>query len=123
MEAVQALLDAGADVEADAHEYPYAGVTALMEAAAHGSTDVMKLLLAKGANIEAADAQKWTALLWAADKGQADAAQLLITGGANVNAKGDRGLNALSLAQMEGYPTVAKLLEDHGAKRASAGLR
>ena len=77
-------------------------------------TDVMKALLAKGANMEATHAQKWTALLWAGDKDLAEAAQLLTAAGANVNAKGKGDLTALSLAQMEGHPTVAKLLQDHG---------
>jgi ankyrin repeat protein len=113
---VQALLDAGANVEAAASQYPNAGATALMEAAAHNQTGAMKLLLTKGANIEATDDQKWTALMWAADEGQSDAALLLITGGANINAKGDKNFTPLSLAQTENHLDVAKLLQDHGAK-------
>jgi len=55
----------------------------------------VKLLLEKGANIDAKTNQGFTALMVASYKGQAEAVKLLLDKGANLEAKGYNGWTAL----------------------------
>jgi ankyrin repeat protein len=74
------------------------GVTPLMYAAALGSIDTMRLLLDRGADVNARSAAGATALMWAA----ADPAKvrLLVERGADVKAAAESGRTALMLAAM-----------------------
>jgi ankyrin repeat protein len=74
------------------------GATPLMHAAAIGSLETMKLLIDKGADVNARAAGGATALMWAA----ADLAKirLLLDRGADVNAVSESGRTALLLAAM-----------------------
>ena len=87
------------------------GVTPLMHAAALGSLDTMRLLLDKGADVNAKSAAGATALMWAA----ADPAKvkLLVERGADVKAVSESGRTALLLAAMSdrSAETVRLLLE------------
>ena len=87
------------------------GVTPLMHAAALGSIDTMRLLLDKGADVNAKSAAGATALMWAA----ADPAKvkLLVERGADVKAVSESGRTALLLAAMsdQSAETVRLLLE------------
>ena len=87
------------------------GVTPLMHAAALGSLDTMRLLLDKGADLNAKSAAGATALMWAA----ADPAKvkLLVERGADVKAVSESGRTALLLAAMsdQSADTVRLLLE------------
>jgi ankyrin repeat protein len=87
------------------------GVTPLMYAAALGSLDTMRLLLDKGADVNAKSAAGATALMWAA----ADPAKvrLLVERGADVKAVSESGRTALLLAAMsdQSAETVRLLLE------------
>ena len=87
------------------------GVTPLMHAAALGSLDTMRLLLDKGADVNAKSAAGATALMWAA----ADPAKvrLLVERGADVKAVSESGRTALLLAAMsdQSAETVRLLLE------------
>jgi ankyrin repeat protein len=56
-----------------------------MEAAGNGHTEVVKQLLAKGADVNAKSSYGYTALLYAADKGHTECVGLLLDGGANIN--------------------------------------
>ena len=60
--AVAALLQGGADVNMKDRR---GGATPLMNAAAFGSIDTMRLLLEKGAEVNARSAGNATALMWA----------------------------------------------------------
>ena len=52
-------------------------LTALMYAAGGGNLEVVKLLLQKGANVDAKTRSGWTALTWAAWSGSSDVVKLL----------------------------------------------
>jgi len=89
--------------------------------------EAAKLLLEKGAEIEAkaADEYKGTPLHWAAFVGRLDAVKFLIDAGANVNAKDQKGNTPLDAAINETIPSkdrpaVVKLLRDKGAKAVEA---
>src|SRR5690242_11484072 len=65
------------------------GATLLMHAAAFGSAEVMELLMASGADVNAHNDFDATALLWAAH--DSEKARLLIGHGADVNARSKQG--------------------------------
>ena len=103
------LLDFGADVNAK-NGY---GTTPLHWAARKGHTDVAKLLIEHGADVNAKeDYRGETPLHWAKD---ANIAQVLIEHGADVKAKSRWDTTPLHEASSMGHTDVAKLLIDHGA--------
>ena len=68
MAAIEALLKAGASVEAANKlrvDEAVAGMTALMHAAKCGHAAAVEALLKAGASVEAANKDGWTALRWA----------------------------------------------------------
>jgi ankyrin repeat protein len=82
---MQALVRAGGDIESANSE----GETLLMAVARTGRTDTARLLLDKGANVNAKE--NWggqTALMWAAAQQQPAMIRLLLKHGADVNARG-----------------------------------
>ncbi len=78
---VSQLLSAGADPNASMPE----SETALLTAARTGKAEVVKALLARGANVNARDSYRGeTALMWAAGKNNVDAIRMLIEFGADL---------------------------------------
>jgi uncharacterized protein len=99
--AVKAALDRGAPVD----EPDVSGMTALMHAVMHRHTEVVELLLGRGANIEARDRLAGgTPLLVAAASADAKMVQLLLAHGANPNAR-DRevGYTPLIIAALSSH--------------------
>ncbi len=103
------------------------GVTALINACNMGSIDIVKTLLANGADPNKKDWEGWRPLMAAASGvSHADGrdkeplcleiVQLLIDNGADVNARGKRGQTALKYAKSALHENVAELLIQHGAK-------
>jgi cytohesin len=74
------------------------GGTPLMYAASTGNTDVVKLLIDKGADINARNNGDWTALMLAAQTGALDTVRLLLEKGADANAANEDGYTALMCA-------------------------
>jgi hypothetical protein len=92
-ETVQALLDAGAAVDArDSHSR-----TPLMWAAQAGHSDVVSRLLNGDADIDAATTSGWTALHYAVSKNHLVVCRLLIKEGADVLAQNSQGKIAFEL--------------------------
>ena len=92
----------------------YYGMTPLQWAARQGHADVVRLLLEKGANVNAQRLQGHgeTPLYQAASNGHADVVGLLLQKGANVNALGSAPLYG---AASNGHADVARLLLQKGA--------
>ncbi|MET1083457.1 MAG: ankyrin repeat domain-containing protein [Burkholderiales bacterium] len=123
--ALRVLLDHGADPNAVDRD----GGTALMEAARRAKPEAIKLLLAKGANVNAARTDRWTrgrTSLYVAAGGSADqgatieAAKLLLDEGADVNARsGDvnnsEGWTPLLAALRNERWKIARFLIERGA--------
>lgn len=136
-EAAEALLDQDADYNLEDDD----GLTALMFAADKGHTDIVKLLLDKGAEqrgmalIFAAieghtaivkllleykvdpnfqDPLRVTALMVAAGEGDTDTVKLLLDKGANQDLTDDAGRTAFDWAIESGHAETAELLFEHG---------
>ena len=116
-EQIEAILDAGADVNAPAAHY--CGRTALQMAADWGQTDAVILLLSKGADVNAPAAyhRGMTALQGAATDGSPKMAFVLLEAGAEINAAPavEHGMMALEAAAAHGRLDIISLLlkNDH----------
>jgi len=130
--AVKALIDHGATVTA---QEDLLGENALMWAAAENHGEVIRLLIARGADPNARSKSltfpkdgfglegvmtylpkgAWTPLMYAARDGGADAARALIDTGADVNATDPEGTTALIRAIQNSHYDTAAVLLDRGA--------
>ena len=102
-----------------------AGVTPLMRSACHGAAETTRLLLERGANLEAKDAEGRGALHHAAMMGAVpnDSLPPLLEGGLSVEAQDGKGSTPLLLSIAHGHVGFAELLlETHGAT-ASGGAQ
>jgi ankyrin repeat protein len=141
LEFIKLLLDKGANVNARVRESTEIrtvftnqwldenGATAFLRASQSGDVDLMKLLLARGADPKIATVLGVTALHVAAGIGWVEgityewspqatfeAVKLLIDLGLDVNTQADTGRTALHGAAHKGRTDVIQLLADHGAK-------
>lgn len=93
------------------------GATALHWAAANGDAEMVKALLAAGANVNAATRDgAITPLMMACQSGDADVVEALLSGGASANTAKANGTTALMMAAASGSPFAVKALLDHGAE-------
>ncbi|XP_034365259.1 ankyrin repeat domain-containing protein 17 isoform X7 [Arvicanthis niloticus] len=107
-EVVSLLLDRKANVEHRAKT----GLTPLMEAASGGYAEVGRVLLDKGADVNAppVPSSRDTALTIAADKGHYKFCELLIGKGAHIDVRNKKGNTPLWLAANGGHLDVVQLL-------------
>jgi len=89
----------------------------LFIAAGEGRSDVVRYLLAEGADVNAREQLGDTALTEAAYYGHVALVKELLAHGADVNALGNDG-TALDIAVNRNNSVVADLLKHHGARRA-----
>jgi ankyrin repeat protein len=89
------------------------GETALIIASTEGHTEIVRLLIEKGADIKAIDTFDRTALIMAAASGWTEIVKILLENGADINAKDDTGDTALMWAVNQ--PETIKLLLENGA--------
>lgn len=130
---VKRLLAYGADVDArttwtdpyahNADDRPFGecppdhGFTPLHFAAGSGYTEVMKLLLAKKAKVDARSFHGYTPLHWAAESGRTEVAEFLLSHRAEIKARDKDGATPLHMA-VSAYHNkdIVQLLLIHGAK-------
>jgi ankyrin repeat protein len=160
---VRLLLEKGADVNANGERGVHAQVarllvktsdanggwhgTALQRASANGHGRVVRLLLDRGADVDAdgvastllqrdsggqvyqvlfdTSDEEWggTALQRASEEGRAQVVQLLLEKGADVNAGGEQSSTALQRASAQGHGRVVRLLLEKGADVNAKGKR
>jgi ankyrin repeat protein len=127
---VRLLLDANADIDTPD---TFIGLTPLMNAAGNRNLDAVKLILAKGARVNAVSKTEglpkiqtgtvefggWTPLLMAAAFGPPDAVKVLLDARAQIDAQDYRGFTPLMLAVgTDRYdPRIVDMLVAHGADR------
>ena len=101
-------------MEAKGGEY---GWTCLMTAAANGHLAICRLLLDKGAQLEAKNSYGFTPLHSAAARGHVKIVRLLCNRGADVEARGKNGSRPLHSAAWKGHISVVKeLIEERNAE-------
>jgi uncharacterized protein len=108
-EAVQVLVNSGADVNIPSRESMK--VTPLASAAAANQTEIARLLIAHRANVNARAASGHVPLHEASANGNVELVKLLIEKGADVNAKTDDGKTPLDFAREHKRPEVIAFLE------------
>jgi len=94
----------------------YNGKTPLHESILSSKPNCAKLLIEKGAEVNAKDTDGWTPLICASRDGHIEVAKLLIEKEAEVNAKDTDGWTPLILALRFGHFEVAKLLIENRAE-------
>jgi uncharacterized protein len=120
---VQALLNDHPELAFSRAEY---GETPLHRAAFYRHKDVVEVLLANGADVNAKDSGGLTPLhevvadgirpwLGAEDQGPKDVMEVLLANGADVNAKDSSGLTPLHMAVQDGRKDLVELLLAHNA--------
>ncbi len=110
---VRALLLKKADVNTAQGD----GATALHWAASNEDLEMVKLLLASGANVNAATRDNAiTPLFMACTSGNAAVVEALLTAGASANSAKTNGTTALMIAAASGSPAAVKALLDHSAE-------
>ncbi|KXZ43634.1 hypothetical protein GPECTOR_84g310 [Gonium pectorale] len=116
LEAVAALLQAGADKDA-ADE---TSATPLHIAAENGHVEVVAALLQAGANKEAAAETGATALYIAAENGHEEVVRVLLQAGANKDAADETGATPLHIAAQNGHVEAIAALLQAGANKDAA---
>ncbi|XP_036606604.1 ankyrin repeat and SOCS box protein 3 isoform X5 [Trichosurus vulpecula] len=109
---VKLLLRHGADVNGS---HSMCGWNALHQAAFQEYTELIKLLLKKGANKECQDDFGITPLFVAAQYGKLESLNVLVSSGANVNCQAMDKATPLFIAAQEGHTNCVELLLSKGA--------
>ncbi|XP_023350735.1 ankyrin repeat and SOCS box protein 3 isoform X4 [Sarcophilus harrisii] len=112
VDVVKLLLRHGADVNGS---HSMCGWNALHQAAFQEYTQLIKLLLKKGANKECQDDFGITPLFVAAQYGKMESLNVLISSGANVNCQAMDKATPLFIAAQEGHKNCVELLLSKGA--------
>lgn len=109
VEIVAALLDLGAEMSVSSGRRRG---SPLSSAAMHGFTDVAKLLVGRGADVNARDGEGRTALHWAAllDPGHVRIVDALLSAGAAPLAAAKDGATPLDVATKHGHTAIAERL-------------
>lgn len=105
-DAVQALIKAGAKVDAPRRD----GKTALMLAVIEGNAAAAQALVDAKARVDARSNENWTAAMFAASRGDASVLRALLASGANVEFSNKWGQTALMIASQAGDPEKIKIL-------------
>ncbi len=117
MAALKAEVDAAGALVAHGAAVRKDGWSPLHYAATGGSAAIVKLLLAKGAVLEARSPNGSTPLMMAARYGNEDAVDALLAAGADRGAKNDLGMDASAFAASAGREKLAARLKPASAKK------
>ena len=109
-ETVDALLEAGAEINAASRETMK--LTPLASAMATAQIQIAKTLIEHGANVNAKGASDLTPLHTAAARGNIEAATLLLDHGADINATTTDGKNPIAYAEERNHPEMVDFLKD-----------
>ena len=105
LECCRLLLDKGAVIDDETTNN-----TALMKAAALGHTEIVALLLSRGADTEKKNTSGDTAIIQASWLGHTTIVDMLLDQGAFIDAQNDKGFSACYISAYEGHLETVKLL-------------
>ena len=88
----------------------------LHAASAGGHTEIVQILLEKGAEVNVKGGHYGTALIAASRQGHIEIVQILLEKGAEINIKGGHYGTALVAASLEGYTEIVQILLEKGAE-------
>lgn len=114
-ENVNALLEAGADVNLASRETMK--VTPLASASAAGQYEIARVLIEHGANVNARAASDFTPLHESAASGKIAFAKLLLEHGADVNARASDGKTPLDYARAYDRKEMVELLSKYAGEQ------
>ena len=106
---IKSLLDEGADINAKDGDF-----TLLMKAATEGYLKTAKLLIDKGAEVDARTNEGTSALMVASSGGYTKIVELLVNAGANAKIKNNMGYTAEMYAKEKGYTNIVQMLNKVG---------
>jgi ankyrin repeat protein len=106
------LLQAGASVNAVSRNNMK--VMPLHSAVATGAVEVVRLLIAHGADVNARQQDEFTPLHGAAENGNIEIVQMLLAANASVNSRKEGGITPLGIAEEKQREEVITLLRKHG---------
>lgn len=109
---MQDFLAQGGDVNTIDPDYD---MTLLMSAVKNKKPEIVKILIAKGADVNGKSKNGMTPLMYAANIGDINIFKLLIAGGANANARTNYGSTLLMKASEGGNSEIVNFLIDSGA--------
>jgi ankyrin repeat protein len=110
----EVLIDAGANLEAEATGTAQRRAHPLHTAALVNAVKVAELLISRGAQVDARDAADSTPLSVAAANGQAEISEVLLKAGADPLAENRDHDTPINLAAMSGRLNVVQVLVSHG---------
>jgi len=82
-----------------------------------GHTEIVQILLAKGADVHAKDKDDWTPLIWAAAKGHGGIVQILLAKGADVHGRDKWGRTPIMMAERERHGGIVQMLKHAAGQR------
>ncbi|KAI4162388.1 MAG: hypothetical protein LQ342_003954 [Letrouitia transgressa] len=106
------LLESGADINYYEDGFVY---NALGAAAKYGKLSMVRLLIARGANVNTQFGFYGTALTMASIEGHDDIVQMLLDNGADINAQDKHNSTALINASIKGHDDIVQMLLNNGA--------
>ncbi len=118
---VELLIENGAEVNArkgeiidlDGVPIEVGGGKAPLLQAATDSRNMVRILIAGGADVDAQSSGGFTPLMVAAGRGQTDIVRELLAAGADANVKASNGETALSIARSRGYTETADAIKEY----------
>jgi uncharacterized protein len=110
-------LDEGAKVDSLDTRRSVNGRRPLNWAALNNHAAAVRILLDRGAPIEATNLTGFTALHHAAEAGSLEAAEVLIARGANPGTTNRQGMTPIETAREQGHPTLVAALEKAAAAK------
>jgi len=90
---------------------PVLGIPAIVLASAEGHLDTVQMLVARGADVNAADATGWTALHAATRNGHKEIVRFLLEHGARIDPSTWYNPTVLAVAEKRNFPEIVDLLK------------
>ena len=108
---VEKLLTEGANANYVKELKPWLQVSMIIAAVDHGNVEIVRLLLAKKADVNFRDGFNTTAIVYAASNGELEMVKLLVEAGANVNDNDGKGNSVLSAAKASQEAALISFVE------------